>query len=117
MGGILVYFRSGIPNKILKTNLPENVEELFIDMNVPNRKWLIFTGYNPKKEYIFSFLGHIGKSLDKLIGDYEYLILIGDFNSQMEDDAMNDFSDIYNLKNLTSEPTCFKNAKVLHKLT
>ena len=59
-------------------------------MNVRNNKWLIFTGYNPKKEYIFSFLSHIGKSMDELIGDYENLILIGDFNPQMEEDAMND---------------------------
>ena len=81
-------------------------------MNVQNKKWLLFTGYNPKKEYIFLLLTHIGKSLDELIGDYENLILIGDFNSQMEEDAMNDFCDIYNLKNLISEPMCFKNAYI-----
>ena len=80
----MVYIRSGISNKILKTNRPENVEGLFIDMNVRNKKWLIFTGYNSKKEYIFSFLSHIGKSLDELNGNYKNLILIGDFNSQME---------------------------------
>ena len=76
-------------------------------MNVRYKKWLIFTGYNPKKEYIFSFHSHIGKSLDELIGN---LIRIGDFNSQMEEDAMN-VCDIYNLKNLISEPACFKNAQ------
>ena len=33
-GGLLVYFRTGIPNRKIKTNLPENVEGLFFDMKI-----------------------------------------------------------------------------------
>ena len=109
-GGILVYFRSDIPCKLLKSNLPQNIEGLFIEMNMRNKKWLIFAGYNPKHEHILSFLSHIGNSLDSVIGNFENLILIGDFNCQMEEDVMKDFCDIYDLKNLIKEPTCFKNA-------
>ena len=108
-GGLLVYFRTGIPSRNLKTKLPENIEGAFFDINIRNTKWLIFAGYNPKKEHIGSFLHHVGKSLDHVIGKYENLILLGDFNSQMEEDAMKDFCDIYNLKNLITEPTCYKN--------
>ena len=36
-GGILVYFRSGIPSRKLITNLPENVEGIFFDMNIRNK--------------------------------------------------------------------------------
>ena len=82
-GGILVYFRTGIPNKKLKINISENVEGMIFDMIISNKKWLIFTGYNPKKEHIVYFLYHVGESLDHLIGEYENLILTGDFNSQM----------------------------------
>ena len=71
----------------------------------------MLAGNSPKKENIYSYLGHIGNALDKLIGKYDNLIIIGDFNSQMEEDAMNDFCDIYNLKNLIKEPTCFTNAQ------
>ena len=110
-GGFLVYFRTGIPSRKLKTNLPDNVEGIFFDMNMRNKKWLIFVGYNPKKEHIAPFLSHVGKSLDYQIGKYENLILIADFNSQMEEDAMKEFCDTYNLKNLITEPTCFKNAQ------
>ena len=78
--------------------LPENIEGAFFDINIRDTKWLIFAGYNPKKEHIGSFLHHVGKSLDHVIGKYENLILLGDFNSQMEEDAMKDFCDIYNLK-------------------
>ena len=56
-------------------------------------------------------LCHVEKSLDYQIGKYENLILIGDFNSQMEEDAIKEFYDTYNLKNLITEPTCFKNAQ------
>ena len=110
-GGLLVYFRTGIPSRKLKTNLPDNVEGIFFDMNMRNKKWLIFVGYNPKKEHIASFLSHVVKSLDYQIGKHKNLILIGDFNPQMEEDAMKEFCDTYNLKNLITEPTCFKNAQ------
>ena len=88
-GRLLVYFRSGIPSRKLITNLPENVEGIFFDMNICNKKCLIIAGYKPNKEHIGSFLRHIGKSLDYLIGKYENLIIIGDFNSQMEEYARN----------------------------
>ena len=68
LGGLLVYFRTGIHRRKLKTNLPEIVEGIFFDMNIRNKKWLIFAGYNPKKEHIDPFLSHVGKSLDYQIG-------------------------------------------------
>ena len=80
-------------------------------MNIRNKKWLIFAGYNPKKEHIGPFLSHVGKSLDYQIGKYENIILIEDFNSQMEEDAMKELCDTYNLKYLITEPTCFTNAQ------
>ena len=35
--------------------------------------------------------------------------LLGDFNSEMHENTMTEFSDTYNLYNLVKEPTCFKN--------
>ena len=67
-GGLLVYFRTGIPCRKLKTNLPQNVKGIFFDMNMRNKKWLIFAGYNPKEEHVSCFLSHVGKSLDYQIG-------------------------------------------------
>ena len=68
-------------------------------------------GTTPKRNTLALFLSHVGKSLYYQIGKYEHLILIGDFNSQMEEDAMKEFCETYNLKNLITEPTCFKNAQ------
>ena len=89
--------------------LSDDIEGLFIDITLRKKKWLLFAGYNPKKEYISPFLSHVGKSLDNLMGKYENLLLLGDFNSEMKEDAMKDFCDTYNLQNLVVDPTCFKN--------
>ena len=109
-GGIAVYTRSDIPCKEIKTqNLPGDIESLFIEINLHNTKWLLICGYNPHKEHISYFLSQISKSLDTLISKYDNLLIIGDFNSEISEEAMNDFSQMYNLKNLIKEPTCFKN--------
>ena len=39
----------------------------------------------------------------------ENFILLGDFNSEISENAMKEFCDTYNLKNLVTEATCFKN--------
>ena len=52
---------------------------------------------------------HLGKGLDNYIGNYDNILLLGDFNSEFSEPSLNDFCDIYNLKNLVKEPTCYKN--------
>ena len=59
-GGIIIYIRSDIPHKILTTELPNDVEGLFIEFNLRNKKWILFAGYYPKKERILHFLNNIG---------------------------------------------------------
>ena len=40
---------------------------------------------------------------------YDNFLILGDFNSEMSEDAMRDFSETYNLSNLIKERICFKN--------
>ena len=109
-GGLLLYIRNDIPCKEIKIpNLPCNIEALFIEINIRKTRWLVMTGYNPHKENISYFLNHISLSLDQLIAKYENIILLGDFNSEMKEEEMGNFCDIYNLKNLIFQSTCFKN--------
>ena len=107
-GGIIIYIRSDIPCKMLKTQLPKDIEGSFIELNLRSKKWLLFSGYNPRKELITKFLNIVGIHIDNLIRN---LILIGDFNSEMEEEQMKDFCEIYNLQNLIKEPTCFKSVQ------
>ena len=70
---------------------------------------MIFGGYNPHKGNICNFVKQLGPILDHYMPKYENFLLLGDFNSEMEEDAMKEFCETYSLRNLIKEPTCFKN--------
>ena len=70
------------------TNLPDDVEGIFLELILRNSKILLFGGYNPRKPRISYFLGHIGNQLDKFIPIYDHLLLLGDFNSEVSDNEL-----------------------------
>ena len=78
-------------------------------MIIRKSKWLVIGGYNPHKENISYFLKHVSRELDQYLPKYENLLLLGDWNSAVTQKDMKEFSDIYNLKNLIKDPTCYKN--------
>ena len=47
--------------------------------------------------------------MDKLCTNYENIILLGDFNVEVEEKNMSEFMSLYNLRNLVKQKTCFKN--------
>ena len=109
-GGVLIYVKEGILCRELKLKSDfVNLEGIFLEINLRKNKWLIFGGYNNHKSNINSFLGSIGHILDNHICNFENFILLGDFNSEISDDPLKIFCDTYNLHNLVTEPTCFKN--------
>ena len=77
-------------------------------MRIRQSKWLIVVGYNPHKDKIKTFLDKISEEVDKLVPKYENLIMLGDWNSAVNEGEMADFCEMYNLENLINEPTCFK---------
>ena len=62
-GGLLVYVREGIPCKSLKYEQLGDVEGIFTEIIVNKTKWLLMGGYNPSKDNISCFLGHVSKSM------------------------------------------------------
>ena len=109
-GGILLYFRDHIPCKNVTLNFMPILEAIVVEINLKKRKWLLIGSYNPHKDMIQNHLNNIGKQLNDLCLKYDNFILIGDFNSEMHEDAMKVFCTTYNFKNLVKEPACFKNA-------
>ena len=47
--------------------------------------------------------------MDKLCTDYENIILLGDFNVEVEEKNVSEFMSVYSLRNLVKQKTCFKN--------
>ena len=109
-GGILLYIRQDIPSKyIKKITVNESFEGFFVEINLRSKKWLLGCSYNPHKEKIISHLNNLSTALDKLCTNYENIILLGDFNVEVEEKNMSEFMSLYNLRNLVKQKTCFKN--------
>ena len=95
--------REGIPYKTLKYEKLGDAEEIFSEIIV-NKKYGFL-----RVAIISSFFGHISKTIDTNMNLYENFILIGDFNAESSEFSLCEFCDMYNLKNLIDEPTCYKN--------
>ena len=101
-GEIPLYVREDNPVKLLSVeSLP--AECLFIEIILQKRKWLVCCSYNPHKDNISNHLQLIRKKLDLYSSNYESIILVGDFNSEINDKCMNDFCESYNLSSLIRE--------------
>ena len=107
-GGILLHVREDIPAKILSHDFP-SAESFFVEIILHKKKWLINCSYNPNKNNINNHLEIISKALDAFSTKYENIILPGDFNVCVDDEAMRNFCNSYNLNSLIKQPTCFKN--------
>ena len=109
-GGVFIYVREDIPCRELKSHkTPDNFEGIFLEINLRKIKWLLFGGYNPHRENTPNFLTQLTPILDYYLSTYDNYLLLGDFNSETQEETMKEFCDTYNLTNLIKEPTCFKN--------
>ena len=110
-GGLLLYVREDIPTKLLKNTIfkGNDIEAMFIEINLRKKKWLLSCSYNPHKSKIVTHLNEIGKHLDSFSSKYDNYILMGDFNVEPTEHAMAEFMQTYDLRNLVKGPTCFKN--------
>ena len=50
----------------------------------------------------------LGRALDHYSENYENFMFIGDFSMTEIEEQLNNFLDLYSLKNLVKEPTCYK---------
>lgn len=108
-GGILIYVREDIPSKELKKhNLPNDIEGIFVEINLRKTKWLIFGTYHPPKQSDDYYFKQVGNSLDLYCQNYEKFLLIGDFNAEESEPCLYQFLQEYESKNLVKEKTCFK---------
>ena len=107
-GGIMLSIINDIPAKVVSRD-GRPIESFYVQLNFRKKKWLLIFLYNPKHSSIESHLDSLSKSIDSLSSKYDNFILLGGFNSCMEDSPMKAFGEIYKLWNLIKEPTYFKN--------
>ena len=106
-GGLLLYIREDIPSKVLSANL--SIEGLLVEINLRKKKWLLCCSYNPNKNLISTHLNEVGRHLDLYSTKYDNILLLGDYNVELDNSHLCEFCQVYNLKSLIKEPTCYKN--------
>ena len=73
--------------------------------------WLLCCSYNPHKPLIADHLQKIQNVIDPLSQKYENMILMGDYNAEINEGSMSHFCQNYTLSNLIKTSTCYKNAE------
>ena len=106
-GGILMYVRDDIPCKLIPMR-NSATEGFFIELKLRKKKWLLCCYYNPQRRFISNHLIYIGRNLDLLSTNYDNILLLGDFNAEVESDFLTEFCDLYAMKSLIRIPMCYK---------
>ena len=106
-GGLLLYVRNSIPSKLLK--FENHYEGFLVEINLKKQRWLIVCSYNPHIQTINTHLHDIITSLDSFLGNYERLLVIGDFNCDINKFDMPDFCESLNLFSLIRHRRVLKN--------
>ena len=110
-GGLMFYVNENIPcRKQSPEQNDSNFEIIFPEITLRNRKWLLIGLYKPPGQKK-GFLENLNSVLNKYISKYENIILIGDFNSSVENKRLADFTTLFNPESLIRSPTCFQSSK------
>ena len=71
-------------------------------------KWLIFGTYHPPSQRDEFYFDSIGRALDVYNSCYDKILLAGDFNAEDHETVLKTFLQLYDLKNIVKDKTCFK---------
>ena len=80
----MLYVREDIPAKEVTCKSLSHIKYILIEINMHNKKWLIYGIYNPDKSLISNHLSHLNRSLDNYTQYYDDIILLRDFNADMQ---------------------------------
>ena len=108
-GGLLVYVWSDIPSRQLNSfKFSDGVECISFEINLGKKKWALFSVHRPPTQSQDNLFENLGRALDHYSESYENFMFIGDFNMNETEERLENFLELYSLKNLVKEPTCYK---------
>ena len=73
------------------------IENIFVEINLRSRKWLLSCSYNPNTNLIADHLHCIGRGIDFYSSKYNFIIL-GELNTEVSNSFFEKFCASYNLK-------------------
>ena len=107
-GGILVYVRDIPSRKLAEIDFENDIEGLFIEINLQKSKLLLFATYKPPSLSKVTYFDKIGKPLDFYRKKYENVVLMGDSNTTDAEESLHDFLEENALHNLVKFSIFFK---------
>ena len=114
----MLFVRDEIPSKLLTASKQNSsVENIFIEINLRSKKWLLSCPYNPYLTLLNKHIQNMSRGLDVYSPKYDNFMILGDFNVKTPNTTIYEFWTTYNLKNLIKEPTCFKSLETQLVLT
>ena len=100
-----------IPCKKLDVRISEDIEALFIEINLRHTKWLFCGSYHLPSQSDAYFYQNLRNCLDLFSKKYTNFFLPGDFNSEETETVLSEFLNSHDAKNMVKEITCFKNLR------
>ena len=113
-GGIMFYVRSDLPQRIrpdLECNINSEVEHLVLEVILRKEKFIFILMYSPPNVAKEKTIQTMSNVLDKCCCECKTLYVMGDLNVNclLDNHALSETFEMYNLKNIIQGPTCFKN--------
>ena len=90
-GGLMLLVREDIPSNLVEA---KPIEGFYIELNLRNDKWLLNCSYNPHKNNIGNHLKALSNFLDSHSSAYEKVLILGDFNIEVDDQNMKTFCEV-----------------------
>ena len=95
----MIFIRDDIPSRVLTKHVfPDDIEDLFIELNFRKTKWLLFGTYHPPTQSDSYYFNNLDKALN-LYSHYDKKPLVGDFSPEVLD-ALSIFLYQHDLDNL-----------------
>ena len=86
-GGILLYVREDIPSNLITVDI-NPTESFYVELNLRNNRWFINCSCKPHKSLIGNHLDAVSETIDLHSSIYDKIILLGDFNSEIDEQHM-----------------------------
>ena len=112
-----MYVRSDIPHRRLENIIDRSATGLeIIIMEVAMRRkdrWIYDAGYKPPGIKDLAFYDIFSTLCDFILLECQNIVILGDYNCDfMVDTPLKDICETFDLQNLISYPTCFKQEHV-----
>ena len=96
---LMLFVREDIPSNLVEAEA-KPIEGFYIELNLCNDKWLLNCSYNPHKNNTGNYLKALSDFLNSYSSTYEKVLILGDFNIEVDDRNMKTFCDSYSLTSL-----------------